>query len=202
MHSPAIEQTIADQISGLDKQQGRFESLWAKTERRALRMALQLTRNRADAEDLVSETYFKAWRGFDSYIPGKPFLNWLLRIMQRAFLDRKRRENPIRKADSLTSMVSPNSGDVQDIPLPDGNPSAEDEILMEEFGRDLRDALLDLPDLYREAIELCDIEERSYTEIAELQGTTIGTVRSRIHRGRKLLRKVAQKRGLIKPIRA
>jgi len=75
-----------------------FEELVRGTARRAYTMALQLTRNSADAEDLVQETYTKAWKGLDTYMPGRPFLNWLLRIMQRAYLDNRRRENPIRKA--------------------------------------------------------------------------------------------------------
>ncbi|MFQ3587864.1 MAG: RNA polymerase sigma factor, partial [Fimbriimonadaceae bacterium] len=89
--------------SGKDYKQ--FESMVRDTKRRAYSMALQLTRNTSEAEDLVQETYVKAWRGFDTYTPGRPFLNWLLRIMQRAYLDQRRRENPIRKAESLHAMV-------------------------------------------------------------------------------------------------
>jgi len=86
---------------------------------------------------------------------------------------------------------------------------AEDGVLMEEFRMELRRALNELPDVYRTAIEMCDIEELSYGEIADLsygeiadrQNTTIGTVRSRIHRGRKLLREIIQARGVTIPIR-
>ncbi|MBY0455870.1 MAG: sigma-70 family RNA polymerase sigma factor [Gemmataceae bacterium] len=178
-----------------------FERMRESTHRRAYAMALQMTRSATDAEDLVQDTYVKAWRFFDSYHPGRPFLNWLLRIMQRAYLDSLRRENPIRRAESLNAMVSPSDGEVQEIPIADDSWNAEQELLMEEFTNELQSALKDLPEVYRKAIILCDVEELSYQEIAERQGTTVGTVRSRIHRGRRMLREAALRRGLQIPIR-
>jgi RNA polymerase sigma-70 factor, ECF subfamily len=175
----------------------RFESMMDSTQRRAYSMALQLTRNPMDAEDLMQDTYIKAWRGFDSYLPGRPFLNWLLRIMQRAYLDNRRRDNPIRKAESLHSMVSPSDGEVQEMPISDPNPGPDEELLHREFSFELRKALDQLPEVYREAIVMCDLEGMSYAEIADLQRTTIGTVRSRIHRGRRFLRDIVQKTDLI-----
>ena len=161
-----------------------------ETRRRAYSMALQLTRNPSDAEDLVQDTFVKAWRGFDGYNPGRPFVNWLLRIMQRAYLDARRRENPIRRAESLNSMVSPSDGEVQELPIASTDPAPDEEMMHEEFRVAMRQALTQLPEVYRVAIELCDLEEKSYQEIAEVQNTTIGTVRSRIHRGRRLLRDI------------
>lgn len=177
----------------------RFEAMLGETRRRAYGMALQLTRNPSEAEDLMQDTFVKAWRGFDSYVPGRPFLNWLLRIMQRTYLDTLRRDNPIRKAESLNSMVSPNDGDVQELPLPDRNPSPQDELIHGEFSDQVRAALAELPEVYRDAIVKCDLEGMNYSEIADAQGTTIGTVRSRIHRGRKYLRDIAIQRGLTPP---
>jgi len=173
-----------------------FTSLIESTRRRAYTMAMQLTRNSAEAEDLMQETLVKAWKGYDSYMPGRPFLNWLLRIMQRAYLDSRRRENPIRKAESLNAMVSPSDGEVQELPIADPNAGPEAEALYAEFSAELRNALEDLPEVYRVAIVLCDLEELSSPRSQDRQNTTIGTVRSRIHRGRKLLRDVVQKRGL------
>ena len=175
----------------------RFQAMVGDTKRRAYTMALQLTRNPSDAEDLVQETYVKAWKGFDSYSPGRPFLNWLLRIMQRAYLDTRRRENPIRKAESLNSMISPSDGEVQELPISDGAPTPDEEILHQEFRSELLNALDQLPEVYRSAITMCDLENLSYSEIAERQNTTIGTVRSRIHRGRRLLREIIVKPGSI-----
>ncbi|BBO23351.1 MAG: hypothetical protein AMXMBFR19_05180 [Chthonomonadaceae bacterium] len=167
---------------------GRFERMMNDTRRRAYSMALQLTRNKSDAEDLLQDTYYKAWRGFESYSPERPFLNWLLRIMQRAYLDTRRRDNPIRKAESLNQMVSPSDGEVQELAIPDSRLAPDDELFESEYASEVRALINELPHLYREAIEMCDIEGLSYAEIAERQGTTIGTVRSRIHRGRKILR--------------
>src|ERR1700677_1245294 len=145
----------------------RFETMMTSTERRDYSMALQLTRNASDAEDLMQDTYVKAWKGFDSYIAGRPFLNWLLRIMQRAYLDSRRRDNPIRKAESLNSMISPSDGEVQELPISDGGPTPDEEILHQEFRKGLHAALNELPEVYRDAIKMCDLEEMSYSEIAD-----------------------------------
>ncbi|MBS1707022.1 MAG: sigma-70 family RNA polymerase sigma factor [Armatimonadetes bacterium] len=185
--------------TGRTMSEREFESLFFQTRRRAYTMALQLTRNSAEAEDLVQETFVKAWKGIDSYMPGRPFLNWLLRIMQRAYLDFRRRENPIRKADSLNSMISPADGEVQELPIPDPNANPDLELLHQEFRQELYRALDELPDVYRTAIIMCDLENLSYSEIAERQQTTIGTVRSRIHRGRRVLRDIVNSRGLELP---
>ena len=175
----------------------RFQSMVGDTKRRAYTMALQLTRNPSDAEDLMQDTYVKAWRGFDTYMPGRPFLNWLLRTMQRAYLDARRRDNPIRKAESLNSMVSPSDGEVQELPIADEGPTPDERVVSEEFRVALMSALDELPEVYRSAIVHCDLESLSYSEIAERQNTTIGTVRSRIHRGRRLLRDLLVKSGAV-----
>lgn len=184
----AVETLIVEQRDRTEDDLRRFQSMMSDTRRRAYTMALQLTRNPTDAEDLMQDTYLKAWKGFDSYIPGRPFLNWLLRIMQRAYLDSRRRDNPIRKAESLNSMISPSDGEVQELPIADDAPTPDQEVLHDEFKSELHKALGELPDVYRQAIEMCDLEGMSYSDIADVQRTTIGTVRSRIHRGRRLLR--------------
>jgi RNA polymerase sigma-70 factor (ECF subfamily) len=173
----------------------RFQTMASETRRRAYSMAFQLTHSRTEAEDLVQETFVKAWRGFESYTPGRPFLNWLLRIMQRAYLDSRRRENPIRKAESLNSMISPGDGEVQELPIADPGPTPDEDVIYTEFQAQVREALAELPEVYRSAIQLCDLDGLSYQEIAEMQNTTVGTVRSRIHRGRRLLREIVVKRG-------
>lgn len=185
--------------STLNLRQEEFEHMAAETRRRAYSMALQLTRNPSEAEDLLQETYIKAWRAFDSYLPGRPFLNWILRIMQRAYLDFRRRDNPVRKAESLNSMLSPSDGEVQEIPIPDERSNPADELEKSELGAEILAALEELPDVYRDAIRLCDLERLSYGEIADDQNTTVGTVRSRIHRGRKLLRDALVRRGMFSP---
>lgn len=172
-----------------------FERLRRETERKAYSMALQLTRNAADAQDLLQETYCKAWRGFAGYMPDRPFLNWILRIMQRAYLDERRRDNPIRKADSLDAATE--SGQtVHEWSVADPTEGADVRIVKDELVRAVRAAMSDLPVAYREAIELCDLQGLGYDQIAVRQGTTVGTVRSRIHRGRKMLRSILASRGI------
>lgn len=192
-----LETIVRPEASRSDEDLRRFQDMVGDTKRRAYTMALQLTRNPSDAEDLMQDTYVKAWRGFDTYMPGRPFLNWLLRIMQRAYLDARRRDNPIRKAESLNSMVSPSDGEVQELPIADEGPTPDERVVSEEFRVSLMEALDELPEVYRSAIVLCDLESLSYSEIAERQGTTIGTVRSRIHRGRRLLRDLLLKSGAV-----
>ena len=196
----AVDTIFATEHVRNDEDLRRFQSMVSDTKRRAYTMALQLTRNPSDAEDLMQDTYVKAWRGFDTYMPGRPFLNWLLRIMQRAYLDARRRDNPIRKAESLNSMVSPSDGEVQELPIADEGPAPDERVMSEEFRVALMTALEELPEVYRSAIVLCDLESLSYSEIAERQNTTIGTVRSRIHRGRRLLRDLLLKSGAVSGI--
>lgn len=175
-----------DSLSGQNSE--TFEKLIGISKKRAYRMAFELTRNATDAEDLIQETYLKAWKGFDSYAIDKPFLNWLLRIMQRAYLDSRRRANPIRKADSLQAIAQTVEGEIQELTIADQSPIASDEVLFVEYQEQLSRSLDAIPEIYATAIRQCDLEGMSYHEIAEQQNTTIGTVRSRIHRGRKLLR--------------
>lgn len=186
---------------GKDQVQAKFEQLRDQTRKRAYALAMQMTRNPNDAEDLVQDTYVKAWRGFDSYAEGRPFLNWLLRIMQRAYLDRRRRDNPIRRADSLDALTACAGGEFQELTIPDHVSAPDETLLIKEFQREARLALDALPPLYRDTLLLCDFEEMSYEEIAERHGTTVGTIRSRIHRGRKMLRNLVRERGIELPPR-
>lgn len=176
--------------SPLKPERETFERLMGESQSRARSMALQLTRNPNEADDLLQETWTKAWRGFSSYVPGRPFLNWVLRIMQRAYLDSRRRANPIRKAESLSSIVSPSEGDVQEVQVADTSAGPDEAIFRKLLKEELHTSLEQLPPVYRSALVLCDLEGLTYAEIADEQKTTVGTVRSRIHRGRKLLRDI------------
>jgi len=185
-----------EQVGETTRPSAEFEKLMEQSWRRAYNMAYQLTRNASDAEDLVQDTYLKAWKGFSGFTPDRPFINWVLRIMQRAFLDNRRRDNPIRNADSLNSMISPSDGEVQELPIPDTAAGPEELVLTEELQGEVHAALKRIPEVYRAAVTLCDIEGMSYAEIAEIQNTTVGTVRSRIHRGRQMLKKELTRRRL------
>jgi len=180
----------------LQRAQRQYDALFEASRARAYSMALRLTRNPSDADDLLQETAIKAWRKFDSYLPGRPFLNWVLRIMQHAYLDIRRRDNPIRKADPIACMVSPTDGELQDHPLPDKGPGPLEEALHEETVRELDFVLRQLPEAYEEAIRACDLEGLSYAEIAQSGSSTLGTIRSRIHRGRRMLKDRIVRQGL------
>jgi RNA polymerase sigma-70 factor (ECF subfamily) len=151
--------------------------------------AMRLTRNPADAEDLVQETYAKAFAARDRFEMGTNLKAWLYRIQTNAFINtyRKRQREPRRSdADAvedwqLARAASHDSG---------GLASAEERALDAIGDMDIRDALAQLPDEFRLAVYLSDVEGFAYKEIAEIMESPVGTVMSRLHRGRKMLREL------------
>jgi RNA polymerase sigma-70 factor, ECF subfamily len=161
--------------------------------------ALRLTRNPSDAEDLLQETYLRAYRGFASFEEGTNLRAWLYRILTNAFINvyRKRQREPQTISDS----------EVEEWYLYDklgsqgAAASAEAEVLDSLPDEDVQEALAALPDQFRLAVLLADVEGFSYKEIAEILEVPIGTVMSRLHRGRRALEKrlwdVMRDRGLV-----
>ena len=148
--------------------------------------AFYLTKDRADAEDLVQETYLRAFRFFDKFQPGTNFRAWLLSILQNLFINRyrqKRREAPTveweKTDDVYESMVE------QDENLGGGNP--EHHFVSQMMDDEVEKALRGLPEEFRTAIVLVDIEELTYEEAANVMECPLGTVRSRVSRGRRML---------------
>jgi RNA polymerase sigma factor (sigma-70 family) len=146
---------------------------------RVYRLAYRLTGNRHDAEDLTQEVFVRVFRSLSSYTPGT-FEGWLHRITTNLFLDQARRKSKIR-FDALA--------EDSDSRMPGRVPSPDSQIDDRLFDDDVEAALADLPPDFRAAVVLCDIEGLSYDEIADVLGLKLGTVRSRIHRGRAMLRK-------------
>ena len=146
---------------------------------RVYRLAYRLTGNRQDAEDLTQEVFVRVFRSLSTYTPGT-FEGWLHRITTNLFLDGARRKAKIR-FDALA--------DDADTRIPSRTVTPDTAVLEGLFDDDVETALAALPPDFRAAVVLCDIEGLSYEEIADVLDLKLGTVRSRIHRGRSMLRK-------------
>jgi len=162
--------------------------------------AYRLTRNPSDAEDLVQETFLRAYRAFHQFEPGTNLKAWLYRILMNTFINsyRKRQREPQTVSDEeiadwyLYSKM--NEAGLE--------PSAETAVIESLPDEEVQEALSSLPEQFRAAVLLADVEGFSYKEISEITGVPIGTVMSRLHRGRKALQKrlwdVVRERGLVR----
>jgi RNA polymerase sigma-70 factor (ECF subfamily) len=164
--------------------------------------ALRMTRNPADAEDLVQDTLLRAYRAFNRFEPGTNLKAWLFRIMTNAYINtyRKKQREPLKVSQD----------EVEDFDLyrelKDHDPSLSETpetiVLDSLVDSDITEAIDDLPEQFRLAVVLSDVEDFSYAEIAEIMDVPLGTVMSRLHRGRKALQKrlweLARDRGIVK----
>ena len=164
--------------------------------------ALRMTRHPADAEDLVQETMLRAYRAFDRFEPGTNLKAWLFRILTNAYINvyRKRQREPQKISQD----------DIEDFDLyqelkdhdPQFSATPETIVLNNLVDSDITDAIDDLPEQFRLAVVLSDIEGFTYAEMAEIMDVPMGTVMSRLHRGRKALQKrlwdLARDRGIVR----
>jgi RNA polymerase sigma factor (sigma-70 family) len=165
-------------ISGLSGLSNEWAAIVAEHSARVYRLAYRLTGNRQDAEDLTQDVFVRVFRSLETFEPGN-FAGWLHRITTNLFLDRARRATRIRM-DGFAEGAEHQLLGSEILP--------EDAVHDAEFDPDIEAALASLPEKFRVAVVLCDVEGLSYDEIAEVLGVKVGTVRSRIHRGRTQLR--------------
>jgi len=199
---PDLKKDAPDQRNGLSPDDlKRFEEEALPLANTLYGGALRLTRNPADAADLVQETYLRAFRSWKQFQAGTNLKAWMYRILTNLYITtyraRKRQPQMVSATDSddfdlYQNLVEHGAGAAQ---------SAENIVLDSLGDEDIKKALADLPDDFRMVVSLADVDGFSYKEMADILGIPIGTVMSRLHRGRKALQKslwgLAEERGLV-----
>lgn len=170
-----------------DGASSEFSELIRECGEKVYNFAFRLAGNEHDARDLTQEAFVKAYAHFGSYDRSRPFDSWVFRILQNIYLDGVRRVSHGRTV-SLDAPAPVEESEWEEIlPAPDAEPG--DGLLRAEQERHLRQALEALPVHYKTAVILCDIEGLSYEQIGKVMACPVGTVRSRIHQGRQLIKK-------------
>jgi RNA polymerase sigma-70 factor, ECF subfamily len=177
--------TLARHVTDGHADHARFEEDVIPYMRKLYPAALRMTRNPSDAEDLIQETFARAYIAFHQFSPGTNLSAWLYRILANTFINtcRKVRREPVQ------ALV----GDIAELPAADGRRtqparSAEEEAMDRLAESEVFRALRDLPEGFSAVVYLADVEGYQYKEIADMLGLPVGTVMSRLHRGRQRLR--------------
>ncbi len=174
------------EVPGTAHRLAAFEELVLRHQTQIYRVAYRLTGNHNDAEDLAQEAIVEAFRAFDRYQPGTYFDRWLYRIMSRTYIDTVRRRN----RRPVVSLDAPMGSEGDPLVTVMGDSSQDPQQMTETFDLDgvVQVALDRLPQEFRTAVVLADIEGLSYDEVAQALRCPVGTVRSRLHRARQMLR--------------
>jgi RNA polymerase sigma-70 factor (ECF subfamily) len=164
-----------------------FEDLLRKYETQIYRMAYRLTGNHDDAEDLVQDSVLDALRSFGRFQLGSRFDRWMQRVITNNFIDHQRAQ-PKVQVESLDQPNDEEEGDERTLEVPDVSGDPAHLLEQRELAEPVQRALDELPAEYRAVVVLSDIEDYSYEEIAAALKVPIGTVRSRLNRGRNILK--------------
>lgn len=174
-----------------EEKQARFEKLLEKGGDRAFHFAFRLAGNEQDARDLVQEAFLRAYERLDDYDPNKPFDAWIGTILRNIFIDGVRRLSH-RQTVSMDAEPREGAEPLSDR-LSEGGRAALDRLAAEEADRMVQAALQKVDPEMRTALVLCDMEAMSYEDVAKVMGCPIGTVRSRLFRGRARLRRMLER---------
>jgi RNA polymerase sigma-70 factor (ECF subfamily) len=167
---------------------GEFDGLVRKYQKQAYNIAYRMTGNHADAEDLTQEAFVRAYRFFGRYRRDWPFDNWLYKIMTNLFVDNLRRKPKTRPQSLDQPLEFGDKSDDMFLEVPDIRSNPERLMMSHELDGHIQQALNSLPTDFRMTVILSDIEGMSYEEVSDAMKCSLGTVRSRLHRGRKQLR--------------
>lgn len=165
----------------IEEKRKEFEELAIQHMDSLYSVAMRMTRDATEAQDLAQDAYLRAYRFFDKFEKGTNFKAWLFKILKNIYINKYRKESKAPQMVDISGVEASNSLQAEKTP--------ENYIFDRLLDDDITNAVDALPEEFREAIMLSDVEGLSYKEIAEALSCPIGTVMSRLHRGRKLLRK-------------
>lgn len=186
--SPVAMSVMSSLVNALtfrrEERKPLFERLMKETSRQAYGVAYRLTGNETEAEELVQETYVRAFRFFHRYDENLPFASWIYRIMTNIHIDASRRRQRIK----FVSMELDSQDGTRTMEIADESAKTDAGLWDQILEEPLQMGLKAMNPEFRTALVLADVEGFAYEEVAEMMGTTVGTVRSRIHRARKILK--------------
>ena len=169
-----------------NRRRQEFEALAQSYQKQIFNAALRMTGNRDDAEDLAQETFVRAWTCFDQFQPGTHFRAWLFRILTTTFINQYRKKNRTPEMLAWEDLTPEAERFIVD---QNGTEDPEEAVLATVTDEEVQSALNSLPPEFRTVVVLCDLQEMSYQETADALQIPIGTVRSRLSRGRMMLRR-------------
>jgi RNA polymerase sigma-70 factor, ECF subfamily len=184
--TPTAEDTR--RLAQLARDRVRFEEEALELSDQVYRVARRLVGSREEAEDLVQQTYERAFRSWQSYTPGTNMRAWLLRILTNLNIDRGRKVQRTPQTTSIDEAADYFLYNSLEAATPEENPD-EDRVLEKLSQDSIVEALADVPHDFRDTLVLVDIGEFSYADAAQILDIPIGTVMSRLHRGRRILKK-------------